>query len=60
MTRPGAAAYHDIDNWFFGESLGDRLIIDIRKILFSLADPVLKRVGMINLLPHAMTHHATQ
>ena len=58
LAKP-AATYEDIDNWFFGESLGGTLILEIRKILIGLEDPVLKRVGLINLLPHAMSHHAT-
>jgi hypothetical protein len=58
MARPGSASYSDVDNWFFGETLAGMLIIEIRKIIIALDDAALKRVGMINLLPHAMSHHA--
>ena len=59
LARPGAATYGDIDNWFFGDTLAGMLILEIRKIIIGLEDAALKRVGLFNLLPHAMSHHAT-
>ena len=58
LARPGAVTYEDVDNWFFGDSLGGMLILEIRKILISSEDAALNRVGVVNLLPLAMSHHA--
>lgn len=58
LARPGSVTYEDIDNWFFGGSSAGMLILEVRKILIRSKDAALKRVGLINLLPHAMSHHA--
>ena len=58
LARPGAVTGLALDNWFFGETIAGKLHLELRRLLMSMDDPVLHRVGAVNLVPHTMTHHA--
>lgn len=59
LARPGRATGIAVDNWFFGDTAAGRLHIELRRLLKNMVDPALRRVGEMNLVPHAMLHHAT-
>lgn len=58
LARPGAVTGLALDDWFFGQTMAGKLHLELRRLLMSMEDPVLHRVGAINLVPHTMTHHA--
>ena len=45
MARPGPVTGIALDNWFFGETLAGRLHLELRRLLLSMDDPDLRRVG---------------
>ncbi|MDP2399466.1 MAG: hypothetical protein Q8M53_14050 [Burkholderiales bacterium] len=59
LARPGRATGIAVDNWFFGDTAAGRLHIELRRLLKAMDDPALRRIGEMNLVPHAMLHHAT-
>jgi hypothetical protein len=59
LARPGRATGIAVDNWFFGNTAAGQLHIELRGLLKTMDDPALRRVGEMNLVPHAMLHHAT-
>ena len=60
MARPGPVTGIALDNWFFGETLAGKLHLELRRLLLSVDDPDLRRVGEMSLVPHTMLHHATR
>jgi len=57
MARPAGITGIALDNWFFGETLAGALHIELRRLLLTMTDPALQRVGEISLVPHSMLHH---
>lgn len=59
MARPAGVTGLALDNWFFGETLAGKLHVELRRLLLTMSDPALRRVGEMSLVPHAMLHHVT-
>jgi len=57
MARPAGITGIALDNWFFGETLAGALYFELRRLLLTMQDPALHRVGEMSLVPHAMLHH---
>ncbi len=57
MARPAGITGIALDNWFFGETLAGALHFELRRVLLTMPDPALRRVGEISLVPHTMLHH---
>ena len=57
MARPAGVTGIALDNWFFGETRAGELHFELRRLLLSMEDPALRRVGEISLVPHTMLHH---
>jgi hypothetical protein len=57
MARPAGVTGIALDNWFFGATLAGKLHFELRRLLLSMEDPALRRVGEISLVPHTMLHH---
>jgi hypothetical protein len=57
MARPAGITGIALDNWFFGEALAGSLHFELRRLLLSMEDPALRRIGEISLVPHTMLHH---
>lgn len=58
LARPAGASGIAVDQWFFLETLAGKLHFDLRRLLLTMADPALRRVGDMSLIPHTMIHHA--
>ena len=58
MARPGPVTGIVLDNWFFGETMAGMLHLELRRLLLTMDDADLRRVGEISLVPHTMLHHA--
>jgi len=57
LARPTGVTDKQLDDWFFGSTFAGRLFLDLREALIATDDAALKRVGMINIVPHAMAGH---
>jgi hypothetical protein len=57
MARPAGITGIALDNWFFGETLAGALHFELRRLLLTMQDPALRRVGEMSLVPHTMLHH---
>lgn len=60
MARPGPVTGIALDNWFFGATLAGKLHLELRRLLLSMEDADLRRVGEISLVPHTMLHYANK
>jgi hypothetical protein len=58
MARPDNVSDIQLSNWFFGETLAGKLLINIRKICLEHENPNLKIIGRTNFLPNAMLKYA--
>jgi hypothetical protein len=60
MARPAGITGIALDNWFFGDTLAGALHFELRRLLLTMQDPALRRVGEMSLVPHTMLHHVRE
>ena len=54
MARPKSISDGELGNWFYGETLGGKLLIKIRSICLNHESKTLQLIGRTNFVPNAM------
>ena len=54
MARPTNISDNQLENWFYGETLAGKLLINIRAICLGHENEVLQLIGRTNFVPNSM------
>mgnify|MGYP001465481937 CR=1 FL=1 len=54
MAKPGIKSDVELGNWFYGETLAGKLLIELRSICLSHSNESLQLIGRTNFVPNAM------
>lgn len=58
ITQPGEATSSQTADWFWGETIAGRLLLDLQKVCLQSNDPLIKRLGTLLLIPRSQEHRA--